>query len=277
MISVAMTTYNGANYVAQQLESILNQTVPVDEIIIYDDGSTDQTAQVIADLNNPKITYVVNDKNVGYIKNFHQAISKCRGDYIFLSDQDDIWVFNKVERMIEAMDKEEADLICSNFSLIDGQGKPIDKTSYPKNRFFKEIDEKTDFLIPIDFDYIVYGNVIQGATFCINRTVQELYVKLNNNLVYHDHQLLLVASKIGKALFLNVELIQYRIHSNNTIGLKKKKSSLLKEIKLPKLEPSMVTFLKQVNRVSKIPNLYRYIIYYYFRIPSIKNIIRTLI
>lgn len=276
MISVAMTTYNGEKYIFKQLESILAQTVPVDEIIIFDDGSTDNTAQIISQLNNPKIKFFVNDHNVGYIKNFYKAISRCSGDFIFLSDQDDIWVSNKVEKMVRIMEDTGIDALCTNFSLINADGQEIDREFFPQNRFFRDIQGNVNLLISIEFEYIVYGNIIQGATFCINKTVQKYYKELNNGLVYHDHQLLLIASKIGKAIFLNEPLIQYRIHSNNTIGLKKKKSKLLKELKFPKLEPSMVTFLRQLNRVSKVQHYFYYIIYYYFRVPSIKNIIKTL-
>lgn len=276
MISVAMTTYNGEKYISKQLESILAQTVPVDEIIIFDDGSTDNTAQIISQLNNPKIKFFVNDHNVGYIKNFYKAISRCSGDFIFLSDQDDIWVSNKVERMVRIMEDTGTDALCTNFSLINADGQEIDRESFPQNRFFRDIKGNVNLLISIEFEYIVYGNIIQGATFCINKTVQKYYKELNNELVYHDHQLLLIASKIGKVIFLNEPLIQYRIHSNNTIGLKKKKSKLLKELKIPKIEPSMVTFLKQLNRVSKVQHYFYYILYYYLRIPSIKNIIKIL-
>lgn len=276
MISVAMTTYNGEKYIFKQLESILTQTVPVDEIIIFDDGSTDNTAQIISQLNNPKIKFFVNDHNVGYIKNFYKAISRCSGDFIFLSDQDDIWVSNKVERMVRIMEDTGADALCTNFSLINADGQEIDRESFPQNRFFRDIKGNVNLLISIEFEYIVYGNIIQGATFCINKTVQKYYKELNNGLVYHDHQLLLIASKIGKVIFLNEPLIQYRIHSNNTIGLKKKKSKLLKELKIPKIEPSMVTFLKQLNRISKVQHYFYYILYYYLRIPSIKNIIKIL-
>lgn len=276
MISVAMTTYNGGLFIEKQIESILNQTIPVEEIIIYDDGSKDNTLEVISSFNNPCIKVVSNSQNVGYIQNFYHAITACTGDFIFLSDQDDIWLPNKVEKCLDLMKETKADLICSNFDLIDEQGVLLDKATFPKNRFFEELDSKGDRVIPLSFEYLIYGNVLQGATFCITKRVQEQYKSFSGQTVYHDHQLMLIASKIGNVYFLNEPLIQYRIHSHNTIGLKKSKKQLLKELKIPKIEPSMVSFLRQLDNISKIDNKYWYYLYYYLRIPSLKNIVKTI-
>ena len=104
-LSVAMCTYNGEQHVNEQLESILKQTMTVDEIIICDDGSTDKTIQIIEQfqMNFPNIiTLHRNSFNLGSNKNFEKAITLCSGDYIFLSDQDDIWKINKVEKIIQS-------------------------------------------------------------------------------------------------------------------------------------------------------------------------------
>ena len=86
MISVAMTSYNGEKYIEEQIESILNQTVKIDEIIIVDDGSIDGTIDLIKKYD---VTLVQNEKNIGYKENFKKAMSLCHGDIIFLCDQDD--------------------------------------------------------------------------------------------------------------------------------------------------------------------------------------------
>lgn len=278
MISVAMTTYNGAQYVSEQLASILNQTVPVDEIIIFDDVSTDETAQILEEFDDSRIFFRVNPSNLGYIQNFYNAIKACSGDYIFLADQDDIWESDKVEKMLEVMKADDYQALCSNFSLIDGQGNLITDTGqFVTNRFFERIANDHSRIIDVSFDYLMKGNIVQGATYCITKKTQEAYIALNNQTVYHDHQLLLIAAQIGKVAFLNEKLIHYRIHGNNTIGISTKKNLVwLKKLKFPKLEPSMVTFLKQLNQVSKVDHYWYYVFYYYLRIPSIKNILRTL-
>ena len=278
MISVAMTTYNGADYVATQLRSILNQSVEVDEVIIFDDCSTDDTAGVVSKVEDSRVKFIRNPENVGYIQNFYNAIESCTGDFIFLADQDDVWEFDKVEKTLEVMKEYKCEAVCTNFSLIDKNGSDLKTTEqFVSNRFFTELEKKNDKIIDLSFDYLMLGNVVQGATYCISKKTQELYLKIDNRTLYHDHQLLLIASKIGKVCFLNEKLIRYRIHENNTIGFGTKTNIFgLKRIKFPKIEPSMVTFLRQLNRVSKVQHYFYYILYYYLRIPSIKNIIKTL-
>lgn len=278
MISVAMTTYNGADYVATQLQSILNQSVEVDEVIIFDDCSTDDTADVVLSVEDSRVKFIRNTENVGYIQNFYNAIKACTGDFIFLSDQDDVWEFDKVEKIMQVMKEYKCEAVCTNFSLIDKTGCELTTTKqFVPNRFFNELKIKSDRIIDLSFDYLMLGNVVQGATYCISKKTRELYLEIDNRTLYHDHQLLLIASKIGKVCFLNEKLIRYRIHEKNTIGFGTKTNLFgLKRIKFPKLEPSMVTFLKQLNRVSKVQHYFHYIIYYYFRVPSIKNIIKTL-
>jgi hypothetical protein len=278
MISVAMTTYNGADYVATQLQSILNQSVEVDEVIIFDDCSTDDTADVVLSVEDSRVKFIRNTENVGYIQNFYNAIKACTGDFIFLADQDDVWEFDKVEKIMQVMKEYKCEAVCTNFSLIDKTGCELTTTKqFVPNRFFNELEIKSDRIIDLSFDYLMLGNVVQGATYCISKKTRELYLEIDNRTLYHDHQLLLIASKIGKVCFLNEKLIRYRIHEKNTIGFGTKTNLLgLKRIKFPKLEPSMVTFLKQLNRVSKVQHYFHYIVYYYFRVPSIKNIIKTL-
>ena len=103
MISVAIATYNGQEFIKEQLLSILNQTMPVDEIVICDDQSSDDTVRIIQELLCDKIYLYQNEKNLGNKLNFKKAPSYCKGDYIFLCDQDDIWKPNKVQTMIEIM------------------------------------------------------------------------------------------------------------------------------------------------------------------------------
>ena len=278
MISVAMTTYNGADYVTTQLRSILNQSVEVDEVIIFDDCSTDDTAGVISKVQDSRVKFIRNRENVGYIQNFYNAIEACTGDFIFLADQDDVWEFDKVEKTLEVMKEYKCEAVCTNFSLIDKNGSDLKTTEqFVSNRFFTELEKKNDRIIDLSFDYLMLGNVVQGATYCISKKTRELYLKIDNRTLYHDHQLLLIASKIGKVCFLNEKLIRYRIHENNTSGFGTKTNIFgLKRIKFPKVEPSMVTFLRQLNRESKVQHYFHYILYYYLRIPSIKNIIKTL-
>lgn len=95
MISVCMATYNGEEYIKEQLESILCQLGEMDEIIISDDGSTDNTLNIIESYNDSRIKIHINTGKHGFVYNFENALQKAKGEYIFLSDQDDIWLPEK--------------------------------------------------------------------------------------------------------------------------------------------------------------------------------------
>lgn len=104
LVSVALCTYNGAAYLKAQLETIVKQTYPRLEIVIVDDGSTDNTIQIIEEMQSvdSRIHFFRNEKNLGYNKNFEMAFSLCHGNFIAIADQDDIWELNKIEYMMKA-------------------------------------------------------------------------------------------------------------------------------------------------------------------------------
>ena len=120
MISVCMATYNGGKFIREQLESILSQLPSVDaEIVIADDGSTDNTLSVIASLNDLRIRVLPAEKHLGVIYNFERALQSAKGDIVFLADQDDIWIPGKVKKILEAL--KTSDLVLHDaFMLCDG-------------------------------------------------------------------------------------------------------------------------------------------------------------
>ena len=119
--SVAMATYNGADYLIEQLDSLRDQTMPIDEVIICDDGSKDNTVQMIRDYIKENAlgerwTLIENEVNLGYANNFHKALNLTTGDYIFFSDQDDIWMTNKIEEMTKVLNENpKIQLLCSDY------------------------------------------------------------------------------------------------------------------------------------------------------------------
>lgn len=130
MISVAMCTYNGEKYIREQLESIINQSMLPDEIVICDDCSKDTTLEILKDtLNsyNGIVQLVSNKHNLGYRKNFEKAISLCHGDIIFLSDQDDVWNKDKIEIIKTEIEKDknillafhDVEIVDENLCLIN--------------------------------------------------------------------------------------------------------------------------------------------------------------
>jgi glycosyltransferase involved in cell wall biosynthesis len=105
LVSIAMCTYNGAKFMAKQLESIINQTYKNLEIVIVDDRSTDDTVAIVEQFakNDERIKFYQNETNLGFNKNFEKAVNLTTGDYISISDQDDIWLPTKIEDLLNAI------------------------------------------------------------------------------------------------------------------------------------------------------------------------------
>ena len=125
-ISVCMASYNGENFIEKQIKSILLQLSPSDELIIVDDCSTDRTVERINAFKDSRIQLVQNISNSGEILSFSKAISLSKNKYIFLSDQDDIWITGRVKLMIDSLEESKSHLVTSNFSWINDDDLPID-------------------------------------------------------------------------------------------------------------------------------------------------------
>ena len=130
-ISIALATYNGTRYLREQLDSFVAQSRPPDELVITDDNSTDDTISIIKSFASQapfEIRYSVNEKNIGYTANFERAIQQCTGDLIFLSDQDDIWLPEKIARIEAEFEQNPAALLIMCDALLvyaDGSQNPI--------------------------------------------------------------------------------------------------------------------------------------------------------
>ncbi len=279
MISVAMATYNGEKYIRQQIESILQQTYNVDELVIYDDCSTDDTVKIIEEIKNTYIGNVciklhINSRNSGYISNFYNAISATTGEYIFLADQDDVWHKDKVKSVIHFMKKNNCKAVCTNFDIIDGNGQRIrERSNYRFNRY---INKTVKPYIRVSFHTLAYGNIAQGCTYCFDKEVKELYLKIKSNALIHDHQILLIASLVGSVYFLNERLIDYRLHSDNNLGFEKIDDKIVVKKKITNRKPFMVQFIDDVDRVVRVKHKYYYYAIFYLRIPYFCSVIKKL-
>lgn len=231
MISVAMTTYNGEAFVGKQLESICNQSMPVDEIIICDDGSIDCTVEIIRYYmdNNPNIKLYINEKNLGYRENFKKALSLCQGEYIFLSDQDDIWMKDKVSEVIHKMHKNNAiSVLATSFHYIDQNDTYINKENM--TLYYHPVGEEE--LKQISFQELLLHNYFQGCCMCMKKHIKELYLQSYSDRIPHDWFINLIAANENGMYLWKKPLVLYRIHQHNTIGVetfKKSRFSWLKQ------------------------------------------------
>lgn len=124
-VSVCMATYNGQEYVSEQIDSILQQLSPEDELIVVDDASKDGTADVVRSIRDPRIVLIPNGKNRGYVASFERAIAASRGEYIMLSDQDDVWLPGRVDLLINALQGKT--FVASNFTVFGGTANKLQK------------------------------------------------------------------------------------------------------------------------------------------------------
>ncbi|EOS60436.1 hypothetical protein C815_01298 [Firmicutes bacterium M10-2] len=226
MISVAMTTYNGESFVLEQIHSIFHQTRSVDELIVVDDHSSDQTIPMILHLKQDhpdwNIKVFVNTKNLGYKRNFEKAIALSNGDHIFLSDQDDRWHENKVEVMMKIMEAHpKIEVLASSFDLIDQEGNEIaieEKEDRSNHNFLLKKVEK-DSLTNMTLEEFAYHNYFQGCALVMTKKMKQLFLENFTDLIPHDWLINMLASKENGMVYYDHPLFDYRIHDHNTIGM----------------------------------------------------------
>ena len=213
-----MTTYNGAKYLREQIESILNQYEKDFELIICDDCSSDDTLLILSEYSNndSRIQIYKNENNLGYVKNFEKAISLCKGDYIALSDQDDIWLPEHLSVLLENIKSGDYSLVGANALLVDSENNNL-KSKLINNNTLP--NEKLDFEI-----MLLYRNVFQGAAMLFDKKVLEKALPFPEDMKYHDWWLALVASEDKGVNYVDVPVLRYRQHGNNASGNHKKDS-----------------------------------------------------
>ncbi|WP_428070482.1 glycosyltransferase family 2 protein [Chryseobacterium gambrini] len=260
--SVAVCTYNGEKFLQQQIDSILNQTHPVDEIIVCDDGSTDATVEILNSYKEkyPELFQIhINEKNLRSVKNFEKAISLCTHEIIFLSDQDDIWVENKVEKYLDYFENHpETEVIASNGFGIDDDGKLLDViTIWDVIGFMKAKNIKIDFFEIISFS----GNIATGATMAIKKDFVKKTIPFP--LVpefHHDEWIALIAASENRFDFIDDKMFYYRQHQSQQVGgvffdnNERKKNTLLRFFSL---DFNVQTFSNYKHLLKRIANSYQ--------------------
>lgn len=222
MVSVAMCTYNGAKYLPQQLESIANQTLPVNELIVCDDRSTDDTIQVIKTFAQKApfpVTIHVNEKNLGSTKNFEKCLNLCDGDIIFLCDQDDKWRADKVEKQLEFLNKyPEKDAVFSDAMMIDDDSRELGRTIWEEIEFNAAMQRK--WVEGKAHEILFNGFVVTGATLAIRKSCLTRLMPFPTHVedLIHDAWMAMVLSLEDKIGFIAENLISYRRHESQQVG-----------------------------------------------------------
>lgn len=220
--SVALCTYNGETYIAEQLDSILSQTLPVSEIIICDDRSSDGTVKILKDYSEkyPDIIKIYeNPENLGYVGNFEKAMSLCKGDIVFLCDQDDRWYPHKNEYMTRIFENNNSiNIVCHNIKLFGETVNGAEEITYwdLDTNGPDQFTGHQDIIKRILFQ----GNIFPGMSMAIRNTFlkEHLPLKKINPVIIHDYELLLLAADKNSVRTDAAILGEYRIHPKQSIG-----------------------------------------------------------
>lgn len=201
MISVCMATYNGAKYIKEQLDSILNQLSDDDEIIISDDSSSDNTVEIILTYNDPRIKLHRDQKFKSPIYNFENAIKQAKGDFIFLCDQDDVWFPDKIKTSLFYLQK--YDLVVSDCKMVD------ENLNVFENSFFAVRNSGKGF-----WKNLVKNSYI-GCCMAFRREIIKYALPFPSKVAMHDIWIGLSVELNGSSYFIDKPLILYRRHNEN--------------------------------------------------------------
>jgi glycosyltransferase involved in cell wall biosynthesis len=224
MISVCIPTYNGEAYIKDQIESIIVQLSENDEIIISDDNSIDDTIDIIKSFGDNRIhiythkkitnPYKGTYKNIYCVSmNIENALKHAKGDYIFLADQDDIWLPNKVEYILSVLNNRSIKLILHDNIVIDNNGQIMSKSYFeiykPSNKFFN----------------LIFRCAYQGCCMAFTKDIKEIAIPFPKNPISHDHWIAFCAIFSKKEIeIIRYPLILYRRHGNNVSPSAEKRS-----------------------------------------------------
>ena len=222
-ISVALGAYNGASYLSEQLAGIARQDCLPHELVVCDDASSDASAAIVKQFAATApfpVRLQVNPRNLGSRANFAQAIGLCRGSWIALSDQDDVWRPNKLRRLTEAAEQNPAaGLVFSDARLIDQRGAPLGERLWDAIHFTR--GERRRLQRGREAAVLLRHNVVTGATMMFQARWRELILPIADGWV-HDGWIALLVAAVSRIVGVAEPLIDYRQHPRQQIGERKR-------------------------------------------------------
>jgi glycosyltransferase involved in cell wall biosynthesis len=213
-VSVVMSTYNGSAYVAEQIESIIHQTYSDLEIILADDASTDNTFDILKSYaeKDKRIVAYQRKENVKYNINFSEACAKSTGAYIAISDQDDVWELDKIEKQLKKIKEDPNNILVHCISARFEERSHPHLGSIKRMNFFRGNDIKSFYL----------ANYVLGHAMMFRRSLLDAALPFPPN-VYYDWWLAAYACTTGRIEFVDEILVWHRIHQTNATGAAKPK------------------------------------------------------
>lgn len=219
-IDVLLATYNGDRYLREQIDSILSQTYQNIQLIISDDGSKDNTRSILKEYEekDDRVKVYYQTENLGCIKNFQFLLEQVKNETYMLSDQDDVWLPEKIEKTYQKLIEDKADLVFSDLEVVDTNLKTI----YPSFNDFMKLSRKIKkYRMTKELNYLY--NCVTGCTIMSRRKWLNQILPLPglSKYVLHDHWIGLMVSLQGKLSYMPERYIKYRQHGDNEVGTEK--------------------------------------------------------
>lgn len=257
-VDILMATYNGQQFLSEQIDSILTQTHSNIHLYIRDDGSQDDTRKIIQEkkaLYPTKITHVPAEVRLGIIGNFSALMEQSKAEYVMFSDQDDIWLPNKIAYTLSKLHSLEIThgtkcplLVHTDLQVVDEKLKVLDLSFWN----YSKLNPKRSHTL----NKLLMQNVITGCTMMMNRALVDLSKPIPKEVMMHDWWIGLVAAAMGKVDTVNEPTILYRQHGKNQLGAKKERLFPLinRFLSQPKEHIKLITTL--LNRQCKQATLF---------------------
>lgn len=219
-IDILLPTYNGEKYLREQLDSILNQTYKNIRLIISDDCSKDSTPKILEEYRDKdeRVELYLQKENIGVVKGIEFLLKKVKSNYYMLADQDDVWLPIKVEKSIETLKRQNADLVFGDLEIVDEKLETI----YPSFGDFMKLNRKINkYIDSYKVNYLY--NCVTGCTVLSKKEFIEkiLPIPTESKYLIHDHWIGLVVALNGKLAYMPEKYIKYRQHGNNQVGTNK--------------------------------------------------------
>lgn len=215
-VSVCLAAYNGAAFIAAQLQSILDQLEGDDEVIVVDDGSMDNTLEIVSGFDDPRIRIFPNVQNIGVNATFARAIALATKEFVFLSDQDDIWTPGRKELMLAAFRDPRVDVVAGNYRLIDREGAPLPGSLAPD---LSAVDSHAPIrnLVRIFKGQQNY----YGCAMAFRRAIRDRILPYPAAMECHDIWIGMIGIVNGSMAHLEPPVLLHRVHGNNASILKR--------------------------------------------------------
>jgi len=219
-LSVALCTFNGSAHLPEQLQSLARQTRPMDELVIFDDASTDGTVEILnrfaAEAKSFPVKIRVNPQTLGPTKNFEQAIAACSGEIISLCDQDDIWREDKLSLTEAAfLRRPELGFVFGDAEVCDDNGKKLGYRLWESVRFFPRLRRQME--AGRGFEVLLRQNVVTGATLAFPSRYRPILLPIDSRWM-HDGWIALLLSAIAPVAQIAEPVIHYRQHPQQAVG-----------------------------------------------------------